>query len=137
MSTPSLTSTTNAATESECAPSDNQYWLGSGIPTGFCGVIPTHPPLFLCRVHSATLLLSKGLSESGNEVVNDLFFDTLKVYPRLDPSEIRHRASEMKINLRYYEDGAVRRKTIFFKAQNAIFFDFNLVRHKIFLYAKQ
>ncbi len=59
------------------------------------------------RVHSATVLLAKGLAESGNEVTNDLFFDTIKVNPRLDQSEIRLRANERKINLRYYEDGAV------------------------------
>lgn len=52
-------------------------------------------------------MLAKGLSESGNEVTNEMFFDTIKVFPRLDQSEIRLRANEIKINLRYYEDGGV------------------------------
>lgn len=59
------------------------------------------------RIHHATLLLAKGLSESGNEVENGLFFDTIKVQPRLDQAEIKHRAMETMINLRYFEDGSV------------------------------
>jgi len=59
------------------------------------------------RVHNATLLLAKGLKESGNIIENPMFFDTLKVSPRLDQNEIRLRAHEMKINLRYFNDGAV------------------------------
>ena len=43
------------------------------------------------QVHAGALLLAKGLSESGNVVENGLFFDTLKVQPRLDIAEIRHR----------------------------------------------
>merc|ERR1719249_36639 len=57
------------------------------------------------QVHAGALLLAKGLSESGNVVENGLFFDTLKVQPRLDIAEIRHRATEMKVNLRYYTGG--------------------------------
>ena len=59
------------------------------------------------RIHNATLLLAKGLSESGNTIENPMFFDTLKVTPRLDQTEIKLRAHEMKINLRYFPDGAV------------------------------
>ena len=59
------------------------------------------------RIHNATLLLAKGLRESGNEVQNGLFFDTLKVMPRLDISEIKHRAHEVKVNLRYFPDETV------------------------------
>ena len=58
-------------------------------------------------MHTSTLLLAKGLSDSGNEVETGLFFDTIKVQPRLDQSEIRHRAKEMKINLRYFDEGQV------------------------------
>ena len=38
------------------------------------------------RIHNATLLLAKGLSESGNVIENPVFFDTIKVIPRLSVS---------------------------------------------------
>jgi len=59
------------------------------------------------RIHNATLLLAKGLKDSGNIIENPLFFDTIKVSPRLDASEIRIRAIEKQINLRYFPDGSV------------------------------
>jgi glycine dehydrogenase len=59
------------------------------------------------NVHNATLLLAKGLRESGNTIENGLFFDTIKVAPRLSLSEIKVRAVEMEINLRYFADGDV------------------------------
>jgi glycine dehydrogenase len=59
------------------------------------------------RIHNATLLLAKGLRESGNEVHNSHFFDTIKVSPRLDITEIKHRANEMEINFRYFSDETV------------------------------
>ena len=59
------------------------------------------------NIHNATLLLAKGLQDSGNTIQNEMFFDTIKVAPRLDLSEIKVRASEMEINLRYFEDGDV------------------------------
>ena len=51
--------------------------------------------------------MAKGLRESGNDVQTDIFFDTLKVSPRLDITEIKHRANEMKINFRYFPDESV------------------------------
>ena len=51
--------------------------------------------------------MAKGLRESGNDVQTDIFFDTLKVSPRLDITEIKHRANEMKINFRYFQDESV------------------------------
>merc|ERR1711892_1654723 len=59
------------------------------------------------KIHNATLLLAKGLRESGNEIENPMFFDTLKISPRLDMGEIKIRAQEVNINLRYYADGCV------------------------------
>ena len=59
------------------------------------------------NIHNATLLLAKGLRDSGNTIQNEMFFDTIKVAPRLDLSEIKVRASEMEINLRYFDDGDV------------------------------
>ena len=65
------------------------------------------------QVHNGTLLLAKGLQDSGNNVENGLFFDTIKVQPRLDIAEIKHRATEMKMNLRYFEDDSVSKKSSF------------------------
>ena len=59
------------------------------------------------KIHNATLLLAKGLRESGNVVENQHFFDTIKVSPRLSATEIRLRAHEVNINLRYFPDGGV------------------------------
>lgn len=46
----------------------------------------------------------QGLKKSNNTVVNDLFFDTIKVKPKMGFDEIRKRAEAKKINLRYFED---------------------------------
>ena len=59
------------------------------------------------QIHNGALLLAKGLQDSGNTVENGLFFDTIKVQPRLDIAEVKHRATEMKMNLRYYDDDSV------------------------------
>lgn len=59
------------------------------------------------KIHNGALILAKGLRESGNTIHNEMFFDTIKVSPRLALSEIKIRASEMKINLRYFPDGDV------------------------------
>jgi len=59
------------------------------------------------RIHNATCLLAKGLRESGNEVETEMFFDTIKVSPRLDISEIKIRAAELKMNFRYFADETV------------------------------
>ena len=59
------------------------------------------------KIHNATLLLAKGLRESGNVVENEHFFDTIKVSPRLSATEIRLRAHEVNINLRYFPDGCI------------------------------
>lgn len=40
-------------------------------------------------------------------IPNSLFFDTLRIEPKLDPEEIKQRATEKQINLRYYEDGSI------------------------------
>ena len=47
------------------------------------------------------------LREAGNTIENEAFFDTLKIRPQLEKSEIRRRAHEAKINIRYFPDGAV------------------------------
>lgn len=59
------------------------------------------------RVHIATLVLAKALREAGNVIENKVFFDTLRVSPRMAQSEIRHYAQQKEINLRYFPDGTV------------------------------
>merc|ERR1719228_1758757 len=59
------------------------------------------------KIHNAALLLAKGLRESGNTIHNQLFFDTIKVSPRLSLGEVKLRATEMRVNLRYFDDGDV------------------------------
>ena len=48
-----------------------------------------------------------GLKADGNSINNELFFDTLKVQIQMSLNEIKQRAKEKRINLRYYEDGNV------------------------------
>lgn len=59
------------------------------------------------RVHKMALVLAQGLRNSGNAIESQVFFDTLKVNPNLAASEIRERAKQKEINLRYYDDGCV------------------------------
>ncbi|XP_026485782.1 glycine dehydrogenase (decarboxylating), mitochondrial [Vanessa tameamea] len=61
------------------------------------------------RVHNATLVLDHGIRKRGHKQSNDVYFDTLHVIPVADhdASVIKARAQEKKINLRYFEDGAV------------------------------
>jgi len=58
------------------------------------------------RIHKGTLLLAKGIEMAGHSVVNDAFYDTIKVKVT-DPEAIKARATEKEINLRYHEDGDV------------------------------
>ncbi|XP_059059207.1 glycine dehydrogenase (decarboxylating), mitochondrial [Achroia grisella] len=61
------------------------------------------------RVHNATLVLDHGIRLRGHKQSNDIYFDTLHVVPLSDhdTSIIKARAEEKKINLRYFDDGAV------------------------------
>lgn len=52
-------------------------------------------------------VLNHGLLEDGNTLTNELFFDTLRLIPRLSIDEVRKNAQSHKINLRYFDDGAV------------------------------
>jgi glycine dehydrogenase len=56
------------------------------------------------HAHSIALVLAEGLQSSKNQVVNQKFFDTLKIKPTLSVSEIRARAESKAINFRYFED---------------------------------
>ncbi|XP_068205114.1 glycine dehydrogenase (decarboxylating), mitochondrial [Palaemon carinicauda] len=59
------------------------------------------------RVHNATIVLARGLQGSGHIIDNECYFDTLKVNATLATSEIRMRAQQKQINLRYYRDDTV------------------------------
>ncbi|XP_066992669.1 glycine dehydrogenase (decarboxylating), mitochondrial [Anabrus simplex] len=58
-------------------------------------------------VHNATLLLSAGVRQCGNTVLNPVFFDTIRIIPGMDSGEIHHRARQKEINLRVYPDDSV------------------------------
>ncbi|XP_072378579.1 glycine dehydrogenase (decarboxylating), mitochondrial [Diabrotica undecimpunctata] len=79
------------------------------------------------KIHNLTLVLHHGLQQDGNTLSNKLFFDTLKIYPKLDIEEVKTRAQEKKINYRYYNDGAVGvalDETVTFDDVNDIFYTF-------------
>lgn len=59
------------------------------------------------KIHNMTLVLAAGLRAGGNEVLNPLFFDTVKVRPALAQADVVSRAAEKRINLRTFEDGCV------------------------------
>lgn len=59
------------------------------------------------RVHNAAVLLSRGLQDAGHVIENETFFDTIKVNATFATSEIRMRAQQKQINLRYYRDDTV------------------------------
>lgn len=56
------------------------------------------------HAHSLTLVLAEGLRSSNNQVINEKFFDTIKIKPILSISEVRKRAEDKAINFRYFED---------------------------------
>ena len=59
------------------------------------------------RVHNSTLVLAKGLRDSGNLIMNEVFFDTLKIMPKLGLDEVKNRAELKQINLRYFDNSQV------------------------------
>lgn len=59
------------------------------------------------KIHNMTLVLAAGLRSSGNQVLNPLFFDTLKVRPKLSQGEVVSRAAAKQINLRSFDDGCL------------------------------
>ncbi|XP_022125521.2 glycine dehydrogenase (decarboxylating), mitochondrial [Pieris rapae] len=61
------------------------------------------------RVHNATLVLDHGIKQRGHTQTNDVYFDTLHIIPNEEHNvdAIKLRAQEKKVNLRYFEDGAI------------------------------
>lgn len=60
------------------------------------------------RVHNAALLLAEGVKQAGHSLHSDMFYDTIKVNPQGSSlNEIKSRAVEKEMNLRYFDDGQV------------------------------
>ncbi|KAK3883983.1 hypothetical protein Pcinc_011711 [Petrolisthes cinctipes] len=59
------------------------------------------------RIHNAAILLKRGLEDAGHTVKNEAFFDTIKVNATLATSEVRMRAQQKEMNLRYFRDETV------------------------------
>ena len=62
---------------------------------------------FSISTHRLITTLNQGFRDAGNRIENSLFFDTMKVFPRLRQEEVRVRAIRNEINLRYYPDGSI------------------------------
>lgn len=61
------------------------------------------------EIHMGALTLDKALKENGYTQTNNVFFDTLHILPanHVTQEEIKARAEEKKINLRYFSDSSV------------------------------
>merc|ERR1719494_1571588 len=59
------------------------------------------------QVHNCTLILHNGITHCGNLQHNEKFFDTLLVTPADSVEEVKARAEEKEINLRYFDDGRI------------------------------
>lgn len=61
------------------------------------------------KIHNGALTLNASLQKNGHSQTNDVFFDTLNVVlgSGLTNAEVRQRAEEKKINLRYFENGSI------------------------------
>lgn len=59
------------------------------------------------KVHLLTYTLYEGLQLGGNTINVEYFFDTLKVKPKKSVSEIKSRARDFQINLRYFTDDTI------------------------------
>lgn len=53
------------------------------------------------RVHRLTLALAEGLRVDGHQILNDRFFDTITVKPKIAIDILKKNAEAAKINLRY------------------------------------
>ncbi|XP_043475582.1 glycine dehydrogenase (decarboxylating), mitochondrial isoform X2 [Leptopilina heterotoma] len=59
------------------------------------------------RVHYLTVALALGLSDAGNTIENDYFFDTITILPKTSLETVKEKAHQAKVNLRYNEDGTI------------------------------
>ncbi len=59
------------------------------------------------RIRKQTATLARGLEGAGNEIVHDVYFDTLRVRPASPVREVLAAARAARINLRGFGDGTV------------------------------
>ena len=59
------------------------------------------------HAHSMTLVLAEGLKRCNNEIMNEQFFDTIKIRPMMNIDTIRKRAEARSINFRYFDENYV------------------------------
>lgn len=58
-------------------------------------------------VHKGSQYLAEGIRSAGHEILNDTFFDTLKIRPKNGAKYIKQMAEELKMNYRYHDDGSI------------------------------
>ncbi|MGE0491123.1 MAG: aminomethyl-transferring glycine dehydrogenase [Vulcanimicrobiota bacterium] len=59
-------------------------------------------------IHQAAATLAAGLEKAGHKIVHDRFFDTVRVALKgLSTDQLRSRAEEARLNLRYFDNGEV------------------------------
>lgn len=60
------------------------------------------------RIHHLTTILSKGLQAMGVSVLHQAFFDTIRLQvSKIEISNLKNKAEEDRINLRYFDDGTI------------------------------
>ncbi|KAJ8931698.1 hypothetical protein NQ314_015345 [Rhamnusium bicolor] len=85
----------------------------------------------LANMSAMFAALQYGLDLDMNMIPNQLFFDTLRIEPKLEIEDIKARAYQKEINLRYYEDGSVGvalDETVTFQDINDLFYIFGGTR---------
>lgn len=81
------------------------------------------------KIHNYTLILHYGLTQNGNTIKSNTFFDTLYIVPKAPIEEIKARAKERKINYRYYLEDAIGialDETVTMNDVNDIFYTFGI-----------
>lgn len=59
------------------------------------------------RVHANTSVLAKALAKNGDTVLNEVYFDTLCIQPKLNVQEVASNAVSKEINFRYFSNGNI------------------------------
>jgi len=59
------------------------------------------------NIHLMTTDLAESLKSAGYVIKNERYFDTLHIQPKSNLEQIKQRAKDKRINLRYYNDGHV------------------------------
>lgn len=59
------------------------------------------------NIHLMTTDLAESLKSAGYVIKNEHYFDTLYIQPKSNLEQIKQRAKDKRINLRYYNDGHI------------------------------